>query len=186
MAEPRPMASLTSSLLARKGAARPAMRPQVDFAPVVSRDAAHHAQAEDLGWNDFGHQASEPHPAPQAAAMPAPAVPPAPEVVPISLVRQHQQAIAARLGAGVETTPRRSALEQGRRAAFTLRLDADRHLALRLAATISGRSAQQVVTEALDRLLAERPEVAALASQIGTAQIQQPQHAPNSQRGNEK
>ncbi|MEO0870690.1 MAG: hypothetical protein AAFY19_01845 [Pseudomonadota bacterium] len=40
-----------------------------------------------------------------------------------------------------------------RRAAFTLRLDADRHLKLRLAATMQGISAQSLVTEALDALL---------------------------------
>lgn len=47
------------------------------------------------------------------------------------------------------------AVQPGRRAAFTLRLDADRHLKLRLAATMQGVSAQALVTEALDRLLAE-------------------------------
>ena len=47
------------------------------------------------------------------------------------------------------------AVQSGRRAAFTLRLDADRHLKLRLAATMQGVSAQALVTEALDRLLAE-------------------------------
>jgi hypothetical protein len=172
MAEPRPMAALTAGLLARKGAARPAMR-----SPLQALDPAaiRHAPTEDLGWNDFGA------PPPEPVATPAPA--PAPEVVPLPVVHQQHETIAARIGAVAEqpATPRRSAREQGRRAAFTLRLDADRHLALRLAATIAGRSAQQVVTEALDRLLAEKPEIAALA-----AQIDQPRHAPNSQRGNEK
>lgn len=54
----------------------------------------------------------------------------------------------------------------GRRAAFTLRLDADRHLKLRLASTMRGRSAQQIVTEALDKLLAEMPELCSLARQL--------------------
>ena len=40
-----------------------------------------------------------------------------------------------------------------RRAAFTLRLDPDRHLKLRLAATMQGVSAQSLVTEALDAML---------------------------------
>ena len=61
---------------------------------------------------------------------------------------------------------RRSALSHGRRAAFTLRVDAERHLKLRLACTLRNRSAQQVVTEALDRLLADFPEVTALAEHV--------------------
>jgi len=51
------------------------------------------------------------------------------------------------------------------RAAFTLRLDSDRHLRLRLASALSGRSAQLLVTEALDAFLETLPEVAALADQ---------------------
>ena len=39
------------------------------------------------------------------------------------------------------------------KAAFTLRLDAKRHLKLRLACAVNGRSAQQLVTDALDHLL---------------------------------
>ena len=58
MAEPKLFASLSSSLLARKGAAKPAMRPQ-GFGQGVSM--------EDLGWNDMGGQPA------------APAFPPAPE-----------------------------------------------------------------------------------------------------------
>jgi hypothetical protein len=45
------------------------------------------------------------------------------------------------------------------KAAFTLRLDATRHLKLRLACAVTGRSAQQLVTEALDQLLAAMPEL---------------------------
>ena len=43
----QPFASLSSGLLARKGAAKPAMRPQ---------GFGHHAGFEDLGWNDMGHE----------------------------------------------------------------------------------------------------------------------------------
>jgi hypothetical protein len=53
-----------------------------------------------------------------------------------------------------------------RRAAFTLRLDARRHLKLRLASTVRNRSAQQLVTEALDRFLDTIPEIEALAAQV--------------------
>ena len=61
---------------------------------------------------------------------------------------------------------RRSALERGKRAAFTLRLDAERHLKLRLACTLRSRSAQQLVTEALDELLGDMPDVDSLAAQV--------------------
>ena len=53
-----------------------------------------------------------------------------------------------------------------RRAAFTLRLDTDRHLKLRLAATMQGTSAQALVTEALDAMLAEFDDLDALAERF--------------------
>ena len=56
--------------------------------------------------------------------------------------------------------------KDNRRAAFTLRLDAKRHLKLRLASTVRNRSAQQLVTEALDRFLKDIPEVELLARNI--------------------
>ena len=65
-----------------------------------------------------------------------------------------------------KTVVRKSAKLQGKRAAFTLRLDQERHLMLRLACTVRGRSAQQLVTDALDALLAEMPEIASLAAQV--------------------
>src|SRR3954471_8066360 len=46
--EAKPFASLSSGLLARKGAARPAMRPQ-GFAQGANG-------LEDLGWNDMGFE----------------------------------------------------------------------------------------------------------------------------------
>ena len=49
------------------------------------------------------------------------------------------------------------------KAAFTLRLDPQRHLKLRLACAVNGRSAQQIVTDALDQLLTEMPELDAMA-----------------------
>ena len=54
----------------------------------------------------------------------------------------------------------------GRKAAFTLRLDRERHLRLRLAAAVRGQSAQQLVTHALDALIATMPEVEALRAQL--------------------
>src|SRR3954469_940056 len=55
----KPFASLSSGLLARKGAARPAMRPQ-GFA-----QGAH--GLEDLGWNDMGFEPPKPSDAPRDA-----------------------------------------------------------------------------------------------------------------------
>ena len=52
MGEPKTFASLSSGLLARKGAARPAMRPQ-GFGQIG-------ATLEDLGWNDMGFEPPRP------------------------------------------------------------------------------------------------------------------------------
>ena len=52
------------------------------------------------------------------------------------------------------------------KAAFTLRLNGDRHLRLRLACAVTGRSAQQLVTDALDQLLGSMPELAPMAEQV--------------------
>jgi hypothetical protein len=49
------------------------------------------------------------------------------------------------------------------KAAFTLRLDAERHLKLRLACAVNGRSAQLLVTDALDQFLSGMPELEAMA-----------------------
>ena len=51
------------------------------------------------------------------------------------------------------------AITAPRKAAFTLRLDAARHLRLRLAVALTGRSAQALVTDAVDRLLSDFSEV---------------------------
>lgn len=171
MSEPKPLASLTAGLLARKGAARPAMRPQlVPHQHGLPADLPLPAPAEeaawqDLGWNDMGDDQAEGAAAPAAVA---PAVVPIHPATPIAAapaepVVRRQQAEAARK---VAAQDRRSALAAGRKAAFTLRLDAERHLRLRLACTLGNRSAQAVVTEALDRLLADLPELDALASQV--------------------
>lgn len=143
MTDSKSFASLSSTMLARKGGAKPAMRPQ--FAPLDSRT---HDLESELGWNDMGQD---------PAGFGAEVVQLVPEVV------RQQQAVARRIGAAA---PRRSALSEGRRAAFTLRVDAERHLKLRLACTVSSRSAQQLVLDALDRLLDEMPEVADLAAQV--------------------
>ncbi|MEL7219318.1 MAG: hypothetical protein AAGK01_12925 [Pseudomonadota bacterium] len=47
-----------------------------------------------------------------------------------------------------------------------MRLDADRHLKLRLAATMQGKSAQALVTEALDAMLDQIDDLDALAQRM--------------------
>lgn len=61
--------------------------------------------------------------------------------------------------------PRRPRAQPGskEKAAFTLRLDKQRHLKLRLASAVTGQSAQKMLIEALDRMLEEMPELEALA-----------------------
>jgi hypothetical protein len=58
----------------------------------------------------------------------------------------------------------RSAPGSKGKAAFTLRLDRERHLKLRLACAVDGRSAQQLVTDALDGLLERMPELDSMAA----------------------
>ena len=176
----RSVASLTPTLLARKGAARPAMRPQLQ--PLRAFQESTARQLDDLGWNDMGPDADSAADGAADGPAIAPVEPtvaeqperieheaeilvlnPSAEHVPArtpEVVRQQEQ-LAERA-----ITGRRSALAEGRRAAFTLRLDSERHLKLRLASVTSNRSAQQLVTEALDRLIAELPEVAELAAKV--------------------
>jgi hypothetical protein len=47
-----------------------------------------------------------------------------------------------------------------------LRLDPERHLKLRLACAVSNRSAQNLVTDALDALLDNMPEIGQLAARV--------------------
>lgn len=248
MSEPKPFASLSSGLLARKGAARPAMRPQ-GFGQSG-------AGLEDLGWNDMGFDPPKAAPAVRDVEHDAfgedvvdhPRSHHPTGLTPVdSPVHGQHAALADRFGQGddeeesfdeeydetaelydpaaeadsgeesdeegedeeqpaysvrdlaparepiaafvapepVETVaepisepvaklvspaprpsraPRaRSAPGSKEKAAFTLRLDKDRHLKLRLACAVRGRSAQMLVTDALDRLLAEMPEVDDLA-----------------------
>jgi hypothetical protein len=199
MEDARPYASLSSGLLARKGAAKPAMRPQS------------YTTYEDLGWNDMGEDLSsapeivhpEHVPSSIAALTPAPRLSGSPiedsfeqEEIEIDSAHEHQPSPVAvqhralrvsleiaepaeieeqpkarqgRTKAKVVALPRRAEAVAGRRSAFTLRLDAERHLRLRLACAVAGRSAQQIVTDALDRALSEIPEVEALAARAAGA-----------------
>jgi len=214
--EPKPFASLSSGLLARKGAARPAMRPQ-GFGQLG-------AGLEDLGWNDLGFEPPKPAKTPEPDAEHdafGEVIPAHPHnlagLTPIdSPVHGQQAEIAGRLSsfspedagedeidetaepyvaeqdearveeqaeapverpepviAAVEAAPAvqprrqprpRAARGSGPKAAFTLRLDPERHLKLRLACAVDGRSAQMLVTEAVDRLLAAMPELDSMAA----------------------
>ena len=220
--EPKAFASLSSGLLARKGAARPAMRPQ-GFGQMG-------AGLEDLGWNDLGFEAPKPaetdrdsthdafgeevvdHPErnghagltpipshvhtqqaeiadrftandedegeeiDETAEIYDPEVDEAPEQVfaevpqPVVEIAPVVEAPAPVLSTKpvAQVAPRRvprarAAPGAKGKAAFTLRLDPERHLKLRLACAVHGRSAQQIVTDALDGLLANMPELEVMA-----------------------
>lgn len=175
----KPMASLSSGLLARKGQARPAMRSQ-GFSGF-----GHGGQGvDDLGWNDMGTSAAPPEPVAAAPLVAAPVaaapVEPAEPVVhsgPVPTVLVQRELLAALIespeakksvSVATATRIRRETQHVGK-AAFTLRVDADRHLRLRLASAITNRSAQDLVTEALDALLGAVPEVEALVAQLPPA-----------------
>ena len=227
MAAEKAFASLSSGLLARKGAARPAMRPQ-GFGQAG-------AGLEDLGWNDMGFEPPKPavvpvrdeehdafgdELAPQPLRNPLSALTPVqspvhdqqaeiadrfsvpedaseegedfdetaelydpetdPEPAPMGLAPMEQSPVELTPVEQVKSAPiavapapvrskrsapkARSAAGAKGKAAFTLRLDAERHLKLRLACAVDGRSAQQLVTEALDSFLASIPELDAMAA----------------------
>jgi hypothetical protein len=175
MTEARPFASLSSGLLARKGAAKPAMRPQA-FGHIAA------PSLDDLGWNDMGEAGQEAAHEPEHVPSCIAALTPAPRAVEQEPVREQQRAIAEELGAESEDSPaepehnepapvvvmpqRRSQMPARDKAAFTLRLDPERHFRLRLACALTGRSAQQIVTGALDEILKTFPEIDAMAGQL--------------------
>jgi hypothetical protein len=213
--EAKPFASLSSGLLARKGAARPAMRPQ-GFGQVGNG-------LEDLGWNDMGFEPPKPaeiardpdHDAFGDDVVEHPKAHPTGLTPVHSPVHSQQAEIEDRFGAADDAerdeiedrfsaaddaeeeidetaepyepeaieapakvpvllpvavaVPRRaprsrSAAGSKGKAAFTLRLDPNRHLKLRLACAVDGRSAQQLVTDALDQMLERMPELDGLAA----------------------
>ena len=197
--EPKAFASLSSGLLARKGAARPAMRPQ-GFGQGA-------ASLEDLGWNDMGFEPPKPaltpvrddaHDAFGEEIDGDVHRTPASGLTPIASPVHDQQAeiadrfavdaanadeeevdetaepfepaaiVAVAAPVAAPAPPRaptvRSAPGSKAKAAFTLRLDPERHLKLRLACAVNGRSAQLLVTDALDAFLATMPELDAMAA----------------------
>lgn len=217
MGEPKPLASLSAGLLARKGGARPAMRRQ----PLGSGPAPVNAVGyDDLGWNDMGYdvdpdQSGEParmldlkplltgsvlahnaeaehavddsvgHELTDAIAEDyaaadhcAEAFEPEVHEVP-EIVRQQESLIdrVAAVARKVEARPEPKAkkekapraLRAREKAAFTLRLDAERHLRLRLASAVTNRSSQVILTDLLDEYLASLPEIDAMASRLPAA-----------------
>ena len=227
--QPKAFASLSSGLLARKGAARPAMKPQ-GFTQMGG-------SLDDLGWNDMGFEPPRPVVAPvrdddhdafgdavgePALRNPVAALTPSQASVPSPVHSQHAE-IAGRLAEAdaysedgdeqdetaeiyepeeeaetdmradvVAFVPRapdqplvvsapcatsapravsvpRAAPRSKAKAAFTLRLDPARHLKLRLASAVTGRSAQMLVTDALDELLASMPELDGMAERAPNA-----------------
>ena len=144
MTESNAFASLGPMLLARKGTAKPAMRAQLtqnDRVAELNDDFDDLADSQcDLGWNDMGDDS---------------------QVVPL-----HPAYGKAPVSLRAMPVARQSAAQQGRRAAFTLRLDAQRHLKLRLAATMQECSAQELVTQALDRFLQDIPELDSIAAHV--------------------
>ena len=218
-------ASLSSTLLARKGGAKPAMRPQSTIAgPVDGASAA--ANLDDLGWNDMGEGAAviaaaaratdpanqyrfaevvtigaqsdepaevrndvhesidriaktldhedgnEPAPADKADAGADTKSVEQPKVSQLHIVEsdeeaEHKPELRHQARDESEPAPKPKAVMRSmRRAAFTLRLDQQRHLMLKLACTVKGCSAQQLVSDALDEVLSEMPEIASLAAQV--------------------
>lgn len=140
MSEPKPFASLGPMLLARKGTAKPAMRAMLGQdarMAELSDELDALADSQDaLGWNDMGECGD------RVVALP------------VANDRNGKAVKRDRKAAGLT------------RKAFTLRLEAERHLRLRLASTLRDCSAQVLVTEALDRFLDNIPELDAIAAEM--------------------
>ena len=202
MGEPKPIASLSGILLARKGLARPAMRRST----MLSSNGNAAMSQEDLGWNDMGYDV-DPDPTtpmdydhgfrganPLAAAVPEvkhqqdrladalfadlepqvgfddfaeepESLADAPTLVAVT-PEPVTPLISRRGGTDAPRSRARSKPGLKEKAAFTLRLDSERHLKLRLACAVRHQSAQQLVTDALDALLGSMPEIDDLASHV--------------------
>lgn len=210
MGEPKPIASLSGILLARKGLARPAMRRPT----MLSTNGNAAMSQEDLGWNDMGYDV-DPDPTtpmdydhgfhganPLAAAVPEvkhqqdrladalfsdfepqvgfddePQVgfdnfdeePESLADAPTSITVTPEPVTPLLLRRGSTDAPRSRARSKPglkEKAAFTLRLDSERHLKLRLACAVRHQSAQQLVTDALDALLESMPDIDDLVSHV--------------------
>ena len=137
--EPKPFASLGPMLLARKGTAKPAMRAQLEQSDRV---AALGDEFEELADSQSALGWNDMGDGDSVVHLP------------VRNRRADKAASAANPGLAKD------------KAAFTLRLDAERHMRMRLAATMQDCSAQKLVTEALDRFLSEIPELDAIAEKM--------------------
>jgi len=181
-------ASLGPTLLARKGGAKPAMRPQLAPLPEMTGSAADE-QLEDLGWNDMGTEdevlvdgaktgsakdssesgqvVSITNSAKRVAANDTPDIDPE-----TALIQTKPASVKTKAAAKKATKPKAKPTaaakpsKNARRAAFTLRLDTDRHLKLRLAATMQGISAQALVTQAIDATFSEIEDLDSLVNRM--------------------
>ena len=167
MSDGKPLASLSSSLLARKGYAKPAMRPQ-----AIQLGQTYAEGLEDLGWNDMGHEPEDPQQASvEPVALPGVEMQPhtaAPVVheQQVSLEREFSMPEPVSAVATFASRAPRAAPGSKSKSAFTLRLDSERHLQLRLLCAVKHKSAQQVVTQALDDFLARQPKGAEFGLQV--------------------
>ena len=105
---------------------------------------------------------AEAEPVPVAESLAAP-VEPEPQVL---SVKKRKAAVVVAEPVAAVVAPTVASAASGRRAAFTLRLDSERHLKLRLASAVTGMSAQQLVTAALDEFLTKIPEIDDLAGRV--------------------
>ena len=202
MGEPKPIASLSGILLARKGLARPAMRRP----SMLGTNGNAAVAQDDLGWNDMGYDV-DPDPTtpmdydhsfhgqnPLAGAVPevkhqqdriagefesfneseagfesfvGEEPPVADSMIVVTVTPEPPVRPISRKG--TTDAPRskaRSKPGMKDKAAFTLRLDGERHLKLRLACAVRHQSAQALVTDALDAFLESMPEIGHLAANI--------------------
>ncbi len=204
MAEPKPIASLSGILLARKGLARPAMRRP----SMLSSNGNGVISQDDLGWNDMGYDVDSdpttpmdydhgfPGADPLAAGVPGvkhlqdrlanalstdiepeaafDSFADAPESVTnaqiiVSMTPEPLTRPVSHMGA-TDAPRSRARAKPGlkEKSAFTLRLDGERHLKLRLACVVRQKSGQQLVSDALDALIESMPEIGQLAVHILT------------------
>jgi hypothetical protein len=166
----KPMASLSAGLLARKGAARPGQKYMAEPGLEIpenhrvirfgglndDEDVPAPDVHEPFADNDLSAQHYEAVTEVVAPVVVAPAVIAAPVLVSSFVSDPVVATPVAVLPQVVVTQPKqRRAAGSRSKAAFTLRLDAERHLRLRLLSAHQHRSAQRIILDAVDQLLAE-------------------------------
>ncbi|WP_332798650.1 hypothetical protein [Sphingomonas sp. PB2P12] len=115
---------------------------------------------EDLGWNDMGAE-------PDRDGVPPVLI--ERDALESELEQRTLATTSVSLAAATRIGREAAAKTRDTKAAFTLRLDADRHLKLRLASAVTRSSSQQLVIQALDDFLRRLPEVDALVAQLPRA-----------------